>query len=42
MDSKIVINKKYIFIGYFDLLENAVRARKEVEVKYGFSENHGR
>lgn len=40
--SKIVINKKYIFLGYFDLLENAVRARKEAEVKYGFSENHGR
>ena len=33
---------KNIHLGYFNLLEDAVNARKEAEVKYGFHFNHGK
>lgn len=40
--SRITVNKKRIHLGeYFDFNE-AVKVRKEAEIKYGFSENHGK
>lgn len=38
----IQVNKKHITLGYFNTFTEAVRARKEAEVKYGFYKNHGR
>jgi hypothetical protein len=45
-------NKKYkvrigdncerLWIGTYDTLEEAIEARKEAEIKYGYHENHGR
>jgi hypothetical protein len=32
---------KNMYLGYFDLFEDAVSARKEAEIKYDFHENHG-
>jgi hypothetical protein len=33
---------RQIHLGYFDNLEEAVKCRKEAEVKYEYHENHGR
>ena len=35
-------NSKLIHIGYFKNKEDAIKARKEAEIKYNFHENHGR
>jgi len=40
--SRIKVNKKLKHLGYFDVFAEAVSARKEAEIKYGFHENHGR
>jgi len=37
---KVDGHRKYL--GHFDDFNEAVKARKEAEVKYGFHENHGR
>lgn len=37
----ISVNGKSVYIGEFDLVEGAIQARKEVEVRYRFHENHG-
>ena len=31
----------YVYLGRFDLLEDAISARKVAEIKYGFHKNHG-
>ena len=33
---------KLIHLGYFSEKENAISARVEAEVEYGFHDNHGR
>ena len=38
----ITVNKKVIEIGSFKKIEDAVKARKDAEAKYGFHPNHGR
>jgi hypothetical protein len=37
----IKIDDKNISLGYFNLLEDAIMARKAAELKYGFHKNHG-
>tara|TARA_B100001057_G_scaffold347350_1_gene348673 strand:- start:386 stop:1018 length:633 start_codon:yes stop_codon:yes gene_type:complete len=39
---QIGLNGKIIHIGSFKNKEDAIKARKEAEKKYGFHENHGR
>jgi len=39
--AKIRVAGKYINLGRFDSLSDAVNARKNAEVKYGFHSNHG-
>ena len=40
--ARITVNKKVIEIGSFKKIEDAVKARKDAEAKYGFHPNHGR
>lgn len=40
--AKIQLNRKNIHLGYFIELHEAVNARKNAEVLYGFHENHGK
>lgn len=39
--AKLKINKHVIHLGSFKTIEEAVKARKQADVKYGFHENHG-
>ena len=39
--ASIASNGKRYYLGKFDTKEEAIEARKEAELKYGFSENHG-
>lgn len=39
--AQIMVNGKSIKLGRFDKLEEAIRARKSANVKYGFHPNHG-
>lgn len=38
----IMVNYKTIHLGRFDNLEDAIKARQEAEIKYGFHPNHGK
>lgn len=38
----IVVDYKTIHLGRYDDLEDAIRARKSADIKYGFHKNHGR
>ncbi|MGI9889068.1 HNH endonuclease [Vibrio chagasii] len=38
----IAVDRRLIHLGYFDDKDDAIQARKQAEVKYGFHENHGR
>lgn len=37
----IGVNRKLIFLGYFDTLEEAAAAREEANLKFKFNNNHG-
>lgn len=38
----ITINRKQVYLGIFDCIEDAAAARKAADIKYGFHENHGK
>lgn len=40
--AKIVVARKQINLGCFESFDEAVNARKQAEIDYGFHENHGR
>lgn len=40
--ARIGVNGTRVHLGYFDLIEGAIKARKEAEIKYGYHKNHGR
>ena len=40
--ARIKIDGKYIHLGYYSSIDEAVDARKKAEIKYGFHKNHGR
>lgn len=40
--AEIKVNKKKVYLGRFDSIDEAKTARKIAEVKYGFHPNHGR
>ncbi|MCK4830546.1 HNH endonuclease [bacterium] len=39
--SKIIVNRKELYLGEYDNFDDAAAVRKEAEIKYGFHENHG-
>lgn len=39
--AQIDVNGKHVYLGRFDSFDNAVSARKEAEIIYGFHANHG-
>lgn len=40
--AQITVNRKQIHLGTFDLLADAISARKSAEAEHGFHPNHGR
>jgi hypothetical protein len=40
--ARVQVNGKSQHLGYFDKIEDAVRARKAASKKYGFHKNHGK
>ena len=40
-NARIKCGQKEVYLGLFESFEDAVRARKEAESKYGFSDRHG-
>jgi hypothetical protein len=41
-EARVKVNYKPVFLGRFDSFDDAVRARKEAEVVFGFHQNHSR
>lgn len=41
-EARIKVTDKIVNLGTFDNFEDAVKARKEAEVKFDFHENHGK
>lgn len=39
--AQIRINGRRIHLGYFESFDDAAKARKDADIKYGFQENHG-
>lgn len=40
--SRIMCDQKTIHLGTFEYVDDAISARKNAEIQYGFHENHGR
>ena len=40
--ARIKINRKYVHLGCFESINDAIAARKAANIEYGFHENHGR
>lgn len=40
--SRIYVNSSEIYLGSFDLIEDAIEERKKAEKLYGYHENHGK
>ena len=40
--ARIMVEGKTKYLGIFENLEDAAKARREGDLKYGFHENHGR
>lgn len=40
--SRIKVNGRVTYLGQYPLKEEAIKARKDAEIKYGFHKNHGR
>ena len=40
--AQICIKGKQTNLGYFDLIEDAIKCRKKAEVEHGYHKNHGR
>ena len=40
--ARIKVNSKEIYLGTFKNKNDAIKARKEAEIKYGFHKNHGK
>jgi hypothetical protein len=40
--ARIDVNRKTVYLGSFDTFEEAVKCRREGEIKYEYHENHGR
>jgi hypothetical protein len=40
--ARISVDSKNMNLGIYDTIEQAVQARKQAEIDYGYHENHGR
>jgi hypothetical protein len=40
--AEICVNWERIYLGYFRTMQEAVAARKEAEIRYGYHANHGK
>jgi hypothetical protein len=41
-EAHIGVERKFIYLGSYTNKDDAIKARRDAEVKYGFHENHGR
>ena len=39
---QIKVKRKNVYLGMFSDIDDAIKARKDAEIKYGFHKNHGR
>jgi hypothetical protein len=39
--AQVMVDKRCLSLGYFNTIEEAAAARKQADIKYGFTERHG-
>jgi hypothetical protein len=39
--ARVMVDRRYISLGYFDTIEEAAEVRKQANNKYGFTDRHG-